>query len=221
MKMTDAQRDVDNEAFWKNLAGMYKKTIQLIRKTAKEQGFDLDEVINSEENIREVEEKKARREDSKKHFLWVGGMQYVKMLEKWMKKHEKFDEKGKELLAHFEMGIKNEEESINESKTIIDCVEVVRWYSHFISVKFMRSLSGKEEDKWFEENGFQKDSLGSAKVALIAVERSMEAWSRLREYFDDSDDEILLMLAQLERIKRTAEKEFPDAWKFKRVGFDD
>ena len=89
-------------------------------------------------------------------------------------------------------------------------------------MKFARALSGKEEDDdWFEENNFPKDSDGSAKVALIGIDRSISAWTKICEYFPEREDEILTMLSMLDKLRRVGEEEFPNARKFKRPGFDD
>ncbi len=66
-----------------------------------------------------------------------------------------------------------------------------------------------------------RDSDGSAKIALIAIDRSLAAWARLREHFAaEHGDTILALLVQLERLRRAAETKFPDAREFRRPGFD-
>lgn len=98
---------------------------------------------------------------------------------------------------------------------------MIYWYMHFIYVKLQRALHGKVEDDGREiENGFQRDFDGSAKVALIAIDRSMEAWIKLMQHLPDIEDEIISLLALLQRIKLTTENEFPEAGKFIRPGFD-
>jgi hypothetical protein len=80
---------------------------------------------------------------------------------------------------------------------------------------------GIETDE--ELKSFPKDSEGSAKIALIAVDRSIAAWSGLRIALEESDeaDGILDLLAQLAAIRREMEKLFPCARAFVRPGFDD
>ncbi|MGM0624538.1 MAG: hypothetical protein ACQES0_01520, partial [Bacteroidota bacterium] len=103
-----------------------------------------------------------------------------------------------------------------------DSAEVIRWYSLFISVKITRSLMkdiSMQDDPEMREI-WQKDRLGSAKIALIAIQRSIEALSVLYKAFPEWEDELLEFLRQLSRIKQTAEVKFPGAWDFKRPGFD-
>jgi len=72
-----------------------------------------------------------------------------------------------------------------------------------------------------EVKAFPKDSEGSAKIALIAMDRSIAAWSGLRTALGaDEADDVLDRLAQLAAIRRETEKLFPKARAFKRPGFD-
>lgn len=100
-----------------------------------------------------------------------------------------------------------------------DCVEVIRWYQHLIYVKLCRAFSSHVEEEGRKER--QRDSDGSAKVALLALDRSMEAWGTLREMFPEKTDSVLEMLVHLDRLRRGIEAKFPKARKFKRPGFDD
>ena len=91
----------------------------------------------------------------------------------------------------------------------------------FIDVKFQRALHGKlENEDWETENGYQKDSDGSAKIATIAMQKSMYAWSRLYSLLPSSEDTTLHALALQEKLKQKTKEEFPHAMKFIRPGFD-
>ena len=107
-----------------------------------------------------------------------------------------------------------------ETDTCEDAVEVIRWYQHQICVKLIRAIRGmlEEEDEPLDE--FAKDSDGSAKVALIAMDRSIAAWGEICTWFLAYESEILDILMHLERLRRKAEKVFPDARAFIRPGFD-
>ena len=78
-----------------------------------------------------------------------------------------------------------------------------------------------EGEEWEVENGYQKDSEGSAKIALIAIEKSMAAWIRMIGLMPSSEDTALDALSILSQIKQKGLEEFPKAMDFKRPGFDD
>ena len=82
----------------------------------------------------------------------------------------------------------------------------------------MGKLSSVE---WDDEENYQRDRDGSAKIALIAVERSMHAWSSLFEILPEKEDDFLEILAMLEKIKTMTIQEFPNAQAFVRPGFDE
>ncbi len=64
------------------------------------------------------------------------------------------------------------------------------------------------------------DTNGSAKVALIGIERSIAAWAGLLSYLPELEDEILDLLVILKRLIILVESAFPDARFFLRPGFD-
>ena len=102
-----------------------------------------------------------------------------------------------------------------------DCVEVIRWYQTLIYVKVCRAFSSLVEEEDDRRLAAARDSSGSAKIALIALERSLAAWVALREMFPEETDSILEILVHLDRLRRTVKKKFPRAKSFKRPGFDD
>jgi hypothetical protein len=65
------------------------------------------------------------------------------------------------------------------------------------------------------------DSDGSAKIALIAIDRSSSAWRVMQSSLLEKTDSIKPMLVELERMRRAAEQTFPQARDFIRPGFDE
>ena len=102
-----------------------------------------------------------------------------------------------------------------------DCVEVIRWYQSFIYVKVCRAFMSLVEEKDDRTLAAIRDSAGSAKVALIAIERSLAAWVAMRGMFPEETDSMLEILVQLDRLRRSVQRKFPKAKSFKRPGFDD
>jgi hypothetical protein len=215
-----AARDIENEKFWQNLHQQFQDTIEMIRADAKERGIDLDD-----ESLRAdvaVQERQERRLAAKNAPLARAAMRYVKATNDWFKNGEAlFRAKGVELekLARLEVGNPR-----SEAADLQEVVEVIRWYQHFIYAKVSRAIGSRanEELQTNEEmKSFPKDSDGSAKVALIGVDRSIAAWSRLRSLVEEGEaDHILDVLVQLAAIRDQTEKLFPAARAFVRPGFD-
>jgi hypothetical protein len=69
-----------------------------------------------------------------------------------------------------------------ESGELEDVVQVIHWYQHLIYIKLMRVIRGRLEEKTEVVDEYAKDSEGSAKVALIAIDRSIAAWGQIRNH---------------------------------------
>jgi hypothetical protein len=110
-----------------------------------------------------------------------------------------------------------EEDSINEYLILNDALEVLKWYINFIAVKFSRAVTPPYEDS--PEGRYDRN--GSAKIAIIALTRSIDALMLLLRFIPDEEDHLLEGLVRLERIKKRALKDFPEAMDFRRPGFDE
>lgn len=114
-----------------------------------------------------------------------------------------------------------------EARQIGEMIEVVAWYHTFIPPKMSRAVRGLLERDL--EDGPEEDILresrlhdanGSGKVTLVAIERSIAAWLRLREVLPAHESAILNMLAMLDRMRRGIHDTLPGAEFFRRPGFD-
>lgn len=97
----------------------------------------------------------------------------------------------------------------------------ISWYLDLIHAKMKRALYGFHiyADK-INAKQEENDYNGSAKVALLAIEISYQAWSVLKNkvvYFQQDIERILVVL---EQMLRDLEHRFPDARNFCRPGFD-
>jgi len=98
-----------------------------------------------------------------------------------------------------------------------DAREVIQWYQYQIAVKTIRALSGQKDE--FEAD-CPKDSDGSAKVALVGIDRSIAAWRMMQISLPEREESIVPLILQLERLRLRLEKGFPEARNFIRPGFD-
>jgi hypothetical protein len=85
----------------------------------------------------------------------------------------------------------------------------------------------EEPDEAFEEvedivrNARLSDADGSAKVAMLGIERSLGAWTILRDAVPAEDAQIQDFQRRLARLRRMLDAEFPGARTFRRPGFDE
>jgi hypothetical protein len=213
-----ATHDLNNKAFWDNLHKIFQQTKELIIELAKERGIDLNST-NMESISKEIN---GKRDKAENHELSRSALEYAKMVDEWFwAEYSLFEQKQENLNTMLELGIGGTAPHV-EANSINNAVEVIRWYQHQIYVKLMRTLSQEDFGEEIESDAtLQRDSDGSAKVALIGMDRSITAWGSLQECFPEKIDSILNILLHLGRLQRKTEQVFPNARNFRRPGFDD
>jgi len=97
-------------------------------------------------------------------------------------------------------------------------LEVIRWHQYLIGAKIHRALMGREDDVQ-DASDPRSDANGSAKVALVAMDDSMNAWLRVGER-GAALDAIREVVELLENTRALLKREFRDARRFVRPGFD-
>lgn len=214
---TPLAHDPDSEAFWDALGETLQATLEMLREMVEEQGIDLDSV----DVDAEMEEQQRIEEAARNHECARAAEIYAEMVNAWFESAEDlFVEKEDELNLRVRVSISGDDPHA-DAATIEDAVEVIRWYQYQIRVKLLRALHGAMEERPAILEEFPKDSDGSAKVALIAMDRSIAAWGELYRQFPAAQDEILDLLALLDRLRKQTEREFPEARAFVRPGFDE
>jgi hypothetical protein len=102
--------------------------------------------------------------------------------------------------------------------------DVFSWFHTFIHVKLKRAMWGKDEMMKEEDEEMKEiskyDMDGTAKIAIIGINRSTAALNNLYNSLPEFSKEISDLLILLGRILNLAETEFPDYNKFIRPGFD-
>lgn len=213
-------RDMSNQKFWNTMERIYadaKLTLdKSLKKLAGTQGIPSIEAADAHEKH---VERRARSIGQKETKL---AMTYAHMVDEW------FNNELRLPLQHvhdLEQQVATGEVSVANAKgdlvRLNDCVEIIRWYQHFIFVKLGRAFSSLVEEQENAEFAAERDADGTAKVALISLDRSLSAWSILQEMFPEKTDSILEMLVYLDRLRKGVEAKFPKARKFKRAGFDE
>ena len=113
------------------------------------------------------------------------------------------------------------EEHHEQSELIHDVLDVIGWYGFFISAKIGRAISGLTDEDYLKEDPIQNDMNGSAKIAIIALERSIASWMILMEDFPKQKENALDMLLTLVPLWHGMKKEFLSYEDFIRPGLDD
>jgi hypothetical protein len=94
--------------------------------------------------------------------------------------------------------------------------EIVAWHHTLIASKVFRALFSAALGA--DDPSPASDALASAKVALIGIDRSLDALTVLP--LDGDDPRLPFLRALLVRLRRDLERRFPTARAFVRPGFD-
>jgi hypothetical protein len=200
-------RDIQNEAFWRKLSSILQETREMVLEWANEAGIELEE-LGEDDEIRL--RRKHRLADN--HPLARAGKKYANAASDWFRE---FDQ----MLQVSDLA--KTESDIEEAERLVDAREIIYWYQYQIAVKTMRALSSRTDEQQGEPDGFPRDSDGSAKVALLGIDRSIAAWRLMQLSVPDRADTIVPLILQLETLRYRLEKKFPDARDFVRPGFDE
>lgn len=189
-------QDIRNAAFCNKLNTMIDETREMIAEWANQAGIDLSQ---SPDDTQTPSKRKQRNIDN--HPLSKAGKKYANAASDWFRELE--------------------QASDNENADA-DAREIIQWYQYQIAAKTMRALSARkteEEDPEFAEQ--PKDSDGSAKVALIGIDRSIAAWRLMQLSLPERTESVVRLILHLAHLRNRLEKHFPGARSFVRPGFDD
>jgi hypothetical protein len=215
--------DINNAKFWQKLESTFKEVRQMIVEWAEEEGIELETIEGAA-----LSEREQQRHDAKDHQLSVAARLYTMAVQEWFEKELAIEQK-----VHDD--ITGTSASSEEDIDVNDAIDVVRWYQFFIPAKIFRALMGYDQEladaalAGVDEPGDDQrmtdppgnHSDGSAKIALIAIDRSLNAWRILHLSLPEKTDSILPMLLKLDRLRQSTEAAFPKARDFIRPGFDD
>jgi len=209
------ENDKLNEDFWQRLSEMLQNTFAIVKEMAEDEGIDIGSIDFEKNFNNEVTIKERSFADIISHT----SKKYDRSVDDWFNSNEYlFYEKEDEINSiHL---ITSQTNPAQEGVNINDAIEIIRWYQYQIYVKIIRANESAPEEA-IDYNDFPKDSDGSAKVALIGIDRSISAWNILLTYFAGQKVKIIYLIELLENIKNRVEIRFPCARDFVRPGFDE
>ena len=209
-----AEHDAANAAFWTALAE------QLNRPKGDWTGAEAEDFA-PEPAPDWNEREESRREAVQQHPLARMAMDYMQAVSQWLEDAQPdLKAVADELVQAARGPVPNDVE--DDALEIGDMIEVVTWYHTLIPPKLSRALDGRLEAL---ESGNGKseelpeirlsDANGSGRVALLAIERSIAAWVRLRIIVPTQEDAILKMLVALDRLRAGIHLALPGAQDFR------
>ncbi len=226
--LSDAQRDPEKPEFWDNLSQTFADNIEKLLQLAEQHGIELDlePTETTQKTTQKIQQKIAKqthiaeKKISPNQHLEQLSRRYATDSEAFFNRNEAFFlEIEQDLLKKVALELQIDETALLHLK---DAMEVIEWYRFFIAAKVHRALSGLTwvNDFTYDIDPVQNDSNGSAKAALLAIEKSLAAWETVCRFFPEKTDDLLRILASLSRQHRLVLQIFPNAKRFTRPGFD-
>lgn len=207
------------ELLFSSLTSSFQQVRELLDQFLEEKGIDLDDILEEEDE--EFELQRKRRSDLQRNDPAIKlGLYYAQKAHKWLQLNRDQMIDSSAYVKKVEMGLLNEEEAKQEIYIINDQREIIQFYMFFIATKISRAVMGYSEKSRTERSEIKQDYNGTAKVAGIAIDRSIVAWLTLTKLLPNNLDEFIPFLARLEKMQKVLRKKFPYANKFIRPGFD-
>jgi len=213
---SESKGDPQNETFLEEMHNIFQVTLEMVRESAEEMGMDLDaiDIENYEEDRKKLEELTMA------HKCVSRSKHYITLVDEWFDSTKDLIEEKNALWNNTLPGT-FEFNAMQFVENLDDIIDIIRWYQHQIHVKLRRAIHGKLEEAVEPGDEYPKDSDGSAKVALIGIDRSIAAWGMILSLFPENEDKTFKNLVLLEKLRKLTEKEMPNARSFHRAGFDD
>ncbi len=226
--------DLNNAKFWHKLESIFKEAHEKIAAWAEEAGVDLEAL--DDEAIAEHEQQEKEADE---HQLSELARQYAMTVQEWFAEEFATEQNLQDMMLGAEG---------TPDIGVAGAAEVIRWYQFFIAAKVIRALMSRSQAPLLEAIGdddpfpdsddpfpiaeadddteafsdvVRDDGNGSAKIALIAIDRSTAAWHAMEMCLPAKSDSIAPIFAELERLRWLLEQEFPVAREFIRPGFDE
>jgi hypothetical protein len=190
-----SNQDIYNQQFWDQLSEMLEVAAKMLYDTIKELDFDPDELPEHNEPSPDPVDEKAVKI----------AQDYTMAMTDWLRDNREVVMNKHETLLNI---------GSSDAQLLADTFEVIQYYFMMIFTKTYRSYLSNPLD---DDNS---DAQGSAKIALIMINRSIASWTKLMEFLPIFEDDALNFLKKLAIIKKLIQEKHPDAMDFKRPGFD-
>lgn len=199
-----------------NLSDVFRQTTDLIKQVIEDKGMSWEEIVSQADTQTPAFDP---HKEADKHRNVKNAKEYTRLYGSFLREEQGFMKgKGVEFQNELNKGSISVEDAEEALLQIEDAFEVINWYQNLIYIKIRNACQ-----LFFEENlsEFMTDYYtGKAKLTLISIDRSISSWLVLQVHFPEKVNKITEILFQLEKLRLQIEKDFPNARKFVRPGFD-
>lgn len=194
---------LDDPAFWRDLQETFENALTLLREIAESRGVDADTLETKFASAEEVTDREARE-----HPLTRSAAEYAQRVNRWFQRAKgRIQDWGREAAIAADLDAVTPDLQA-EVSAMQEAVETIAEQRHRIQVKLMRALR--------EQRRAQDDLPGggdggttAARQACDGVQRSIDMWLRMRNFFPEEEDAILNLLVHLASLRSSIPGQFP------------
>lgn len=198
----------EDQSVWTRLKEVFESTYEVLHELAEERGLSVEDIYASENIDREFWGEDYEYNQREQIYLKLESSDLLRICNIYEYMADKCVEQLYEII--------NDKE---KNEPLEEALEVVGWYPDLIQAKIRRALYGYHYSL-ANKSKTPEDYNGSAKVALIGVERSIANWKIIQPLCPAYRKEISHLLVVLEQLRNEADEYFPKAMTFVRPGFD-
>lgn len=201
----------EDESIWSRLKDVFESTYEVLHELARERGVKVEDIYASENIDREFwGDDYENLPQGMNYDVMVEGADVVRVCAIYEYLADKCLEKLYEPLDERKKDIKGD--------PVDEALEVINWYLDLIQAKMRRALHGLYRNS--KDRKDSDDYNASAKVALIAIDRTVKGWKIMENYFPAFQKEIGHLFVILDQLETDIENSFPAARTFLRPGFE-
>jgi hypothetical protein len=226
--LSHEERSEKNDAFWQQLERASEASAEDWKDAEtdpeEDENVGAEEVEFTEEELEEAERDSERRDAKAKELggpITQSAEAYTWKLRQFIEAHQElFRTPPDEIDPAVITAAGGDANAEADAVWLQDALEVINWHQFFITVKLMRAFHSLVREEEFPQD-WPRDSDGTAKVALIGLDRSIAAWVVVRDMLPLYREESLDFIFRLKRLSTKVEAQFPNARAFVRPGFDE
>lgn len=201
-----SRHPVNDPAFWRELQETFADALELLQQLAEAQGIEVDAPIDAE--IQEHEQ--LVDEKAREHPLSRSASEYAERVNRWFGRVKSMIHAwGREaaMAAEFDAVTPELEQQVADLQEAVQEIADQRYRIH---LKILRAVRERARTGSPVLSPIGDSGNASAAAAMEAIERSIEMWMRIREFFPEEEDAVLNVLVHLQNLREALDREFPE-----------
>ena len=200
------RRNIDDPDFWQELQSTFMTALDLLQEIAEARGIQV--AAPSAETVRESEQKLD--EQARTHPLAVAAEEYANLVNHWFREAKgRIRQWSREAARVAEMDVAPAALE-DEVSALQEAIEEIASHRYQIHVKLARALRSQMRADSPVLAALPELDVSSAAEAYCGVEKSIEMWMRVMEFFPEEEDSVLRILIHLKELGQAIPQVFPE-----------